>query len=418
MKRFLSLFNQYKGLSQATYVIFYARMITNMGAFIWPLLTLILSRKIGYTPSQIALLSVVVGLIFMPANIIGGKLADRFNKKTIIIVFDLLSVILFIACGFVPPSNTMVVLFVLAGMFANMEGPAFDALIAESTKPKERDKVYSLSYLGANLGLVIGATVGGLLFENYLNLAFIFDGLTTLSSTLLIVIFVKTIDLSSLQEGEINSYEASEETKTTTLSILLNRPSVFNQLIIFALGALIYNQWTFTLPLYMSDIFLDKGALYFGTLASFNGFIVIAFTPLLTYLLRHNKELTKMALGVGLFGLSFLILLVSKSLWLIFVMMAVFTWGEVINTLGAAPFVSRRVPASHRGRINSYRNLSYFVGGMGGRLVIGMVVETWGYNIAFASLSILGLTLAALTIMNSKRDQLRFPDLYRLKNEA
>ena len=89
-----SIYEQYKGLSRAAYVIFFARIVTSMGAFIWPLLTLILSRKMGYSVSTIAMLSVGIGLLFIPANIIGGKLADRYDRKTIIIIFDLISLTL------------------------------------------------------------------------------------------------------------------------------------------------------------------------------------------------------------------------------------------------------------------------------------------------------------------------------------
>ena len=42
-----------------------------------------------------------------------------------------------------------------------MEGPAFKALIAESTLPAEREKVFSLAYLGFNLGFAFGAAMVG-----------------------------------------------------------------------------------------------------------------------------------------------------------------------------------------------------------------------------------------------------------------
>jgi MFS family permease len=144
-------FSQYRGLTRSVYVIFFARIVTNMGAFIWPMLTLILSGKLGYSPSAIAFISVGVMLLFMPAQIIGGKIADHFNRKKVIVIFDVCSVTLFIICGFLTPGTPMMILFILAGLFATMEGPAFEALIADSTKPAEREKVYSLSYLGYNL---------------------------------------------------------------------------------------------------------------------------------------------------------------------------------------------------------------------------------------------------------------------------
>ena len=142
MKGLKGIYTQYGGMSRSAYVIFYARMVTNMGAFIWPLLTLILSKKIGYSASQIALVSVAIGVIFIPGNILGGKLADRFNKKKLIVIFDLISVSLFMVCATIEPGNLMTVCFIIAGLFANMEGPSFDALIAEASKPQEREKFY------------------------------------------------------------------------------------------------------------------------------------------------------------------------------------------------------------------------------------------------------------------------------------
>ena len=39
-------------------------------------------------------------------------------------------------------------------------------------------------YLGLNLGIILSPTIGGILFENHLGLAYVIDGLTTLSSTI------------------------------------------------------------------------------------------------------------------------------------------------------------------------------------------------------------------------------------------
>lgn len=414
-KKLVSIFSQYRGLSKSAYVIFFARVITNMGAFIWPLLTLILSRKMGYSASKIAYISLGIGVLFLPATIVGGKLADKFDRKKIIIIFDSLSVLFFISCAFTEPGNLMMILFVLAGLFANMEGPAFEALISDSTKPQEREKVYSLSYLGHNLGFIVGAAVGGLLFENYLSLAFVIDGLTTLSSTILIIMFVTVLKTEDLKEEEKNEYEDHAEDHVTSYDILKERKSILIQLFVFMLSAFIYQQWTFAVPLYMKDIFLDKGAKYFGLLASFNGFIVILFTPIMTKVLQKLDELPKMIIGLLLYSFSFLIIRNTAAYWVFFVMMFAFTLGEIINMLGSSPYISRRVPASHRGRINSYRNIGFFIGGVGGRVVMGWLIDTFSYATAFASLGVIGLVIAIIVSYNYKLDKKIFPKLYENK---
>lgn len=414
-KKLTIIFSQYKGLSRSAYVIFFARVITNMGAFIWPLLTLILSRKMGYSASTIAYISLVIGALYIPANIVGGKLADKFNRKKIIIIFDLISVTFFIACAFIKPGHLMMVLFALAGLFANMEGPAFEALIADATKPQEREKVYSLSYLGHNLGFVVGAAVGGLLFENYLNIAFIIDGLSTLTSTILIILFVTTLNIVDLKEEEKNEYEDHVEDEVSSFSILKERKPVLIQLIVFMLAAFIYDQWTFALPLYMESIFFDKGAEYYGILASFNGAIVIIFTPLMTWILQKLHELPKVIIGLTLYSFSFLIIRDSPVYPIFFIMMFTFTLGEIINMLGSSPFVSRRVPASHRGRINSYRNIGYFIGGVGGRVIMGWLIDVFSYDTAFTVLTGVGIVIVIIVAYNYKLDKKTFPLLYNDK---
>lgn len=416
-KKILNMFSQYKGLSKSAYVIFYARIITNMGAFIWPLLTLILSRKIGYSALTISYISVGIGVLFIPANIIGGKLADKYNRKKLIIIFDLISVTFFISCAFVKPGNLMTILFAAAGIFANIEGPAFEALIADVSKPQEREKVYSLSYLGHNLGFMVGAAIGGFLFENYLSLAFIIDGLTTLTSTILIIVFVKTINIQDIKEEEKNEYENDEDEKMTSFSILKQRKSVLIQLIVFIFAAFIYEQWSFSVPLYMETLFLEKGGKYFGFISSFNGLVVIIFTPLMTWLLKSLHELQKVIIGIFLYSFSFLIIRDSPAYPLFFVMMFAFTLGEVINMLGASPYLSRRIPASHRGRINSYRNIGAFIGAVGGRVLMGWLIDAYSYSVAFTVVTCVGAVIVIIIAYNYKLDKKIFPLLYKENNE-
>ena len=194
-QKIANMFNQYKGLSKSAYVLFFSRLVTSMGAFIFPMLTLILTVKLGYTMTYAGFLMTIVAVLMLASNLIGGVIADKFNRKKIIIVLDIISVIFFIACAIVQPREIMIYFLIVSGFFATMEGPSFEALIADATLPAEREKVYSLSYLGFNLGFAFGAAMAGLLFTNYLSLAFIIDGITTITSTFMIIFMLKLINM-------------------------------------------------------------------------------------------------------------------------------------------------------------------------------------------------------------------------------
>ena len=175
----MHFFSQYRGLRRENYVLFFGRIVTNMGAMVWPMLTMILNQKLGMSAGNIAILTAVFGILMMPATLFGGKLADRLNKKNIIIVGDIVSVVCYILCGCVPLGMGTIVLMFVASLFQTIEGPAYNAIIADITSLEERDKAYSLLYWGANLGLVLSPTLSGLLFKNYLWLAFIISGVAT-----------------------------------------------------------------------------------------------------------------------------------------------------------------------------------------------------------------------------------------------
>jgi len=412
-KKIVSIFSQYRGLSKSAYVLFFARLVTSMGAFIFPMLTLILTVKLDYTKLQAGFLMTIVSVLMLAANLIGGKIADKFNRKKIIITLDIISVLFFFACAIVQPREIMVYFLVVSGFFATMEGPAFDALIAEATLPAEREKVFSLAYLGFNLGFAFGAAMAGLLFTNYLSLAFVLDGLTTFSSTLMIILMVKVYKREEIKQEDKNEYEEHLGEEKTIVQILKQRKSILYFILISSIGAFVYQQWTFTLPTYVIHIFgEDLGAKYFGFISSANGISVIILTPIIAYILRKKYELQKMTLGALLMGLSFLIIFRVNALILFFVFIIAFTLAEVINTVGSSPYMSRRVPGSHRGRMSSIGFLGYFIGANISTVICGLIIDKLGYDYVLGLLVCLGVIQSLLIISNYRLDKKIFPNLY------
>lgn len=63
-----------------------------MGSFVWPMLTFLLTTKLGFSDGTATLLIATAGLVSLPVALLGGKLADKFQRKNVIIVFDILTV--------------------------------------------------------------------------------------------------------------------------------------------------------------------------------------------------------------------------------------------------------------------------------------------------------------------------------------
>ena len=139
----LRIFDQYRGLRRELYILFWGRVVTNMGALIWPMMTLILTGKLGYTSGEASSLMLLVGVFMLPCTMIGGKLADRLNKKNLIVVCDLVTVTGFLICGILPLRRSSVVILAISQIFAQMEWPSYDALVANLSTPEQREKNFT-----------------------------------------------------------------------------------------------------------------------------------------------------------------------------------------------------------------------------------------------------------------------------------
>ncbi len=407
------IINQYSGFSKSIYALFVAMLVTNMGGFIWPLLTLILADKMGYEEKEIGILIFLLALLVLPFSFIGGKLADRFSKKWVIVAFDIVTFSSYIVCSFLESSNTMLVFLVIAALFAVMELPAFSALIMELSPTEDRERVFSFLYLGRNLGIMVSGAVGGLLYANYLNLAFMIDGLTTIASTILIIIFVSSkIKPEKIGENR-NVYEDKVDSKKSSIALIFENKTILIYLLICALSSIVYSQWAFILPLFLDNLYgaSEGGAAFFGVLSSVNGLTVIVSTPVITYLFRKHKEYYKIILGIFLYSASFL-LLMFETKFMIMIMLIVFTIGEVMHTVGAKPYISKRVPASHRGRLSSYENIAYSVGYAVSNLIIGWLLAIWSYNNVFFILFSIGVIVVIISYFNYYYDKRTYPKLH------
>ncbi|MDO7205647.1 MFS transporter [Paraclostridium bifermentans] len=99
-----NLLKTYEGLSKEVYVLFIGRIVNSLGAFVHPLMALILTRKIRLSVSEAGMFITILSAFQAPANDIwGGKLADTIGRRKVIIICQFLGALTLIACGFMKP---------------------------------------------------------------------------------------------------------------------------------------------------------------------------------------------------------------------------------------------------------------------------------------------------------------------------
>ena len=412
------LITQYGGLKREIYILFIGKLVTAMGSFVWPMLTFFLTAKLGLSDGTATLMIATASVLSFPAALLGGKLADRFSRKWIIVVFDCVTVSLYLLAALLPLTVGTALLLFLAGLFQTIEGPAYDALNADYSTSRQREKAYSLSYLGFNLGFIVGASVSGILFEKYIRLAFCLNGLAVFVSTVLIFFFVHkknaiSEDTESICEN-YTEYEQPVDEKLTVLTVLRQRPVLIWMLLVGCIASMPSNLMGILLPLQLKDTMGQAGATLYGYLNSLNGFVVIVFTPILTVLLKKLTEIPKTVLGLVLFVAGNFLFSFRTAVAVLFAGMFVFTLGEVITVLGQNPYHSRRVPASHRGRVGGISSVVYSVFSSLTQYLISflLIATNSNYKLLWMIFICCGLVGAVLYGFLYGPDKRAFPKLY------
>lgn len=170
-----SLLDQLRVLGSGRLLIVYAMTALGYGgtfvAFTY--LASILEHVTGFAASSVSLLLVLYGLAIAAGNIAGGKVADRDPVRALTVIFlaqaAVLALFTFTA---VSPWLTLPTLAALGFLsFANVPGlQIYVVELAKKVRPGAVDVASALNIAAFNLGIAIGAWVGGLVVASPLGL--------------------------------------------------------------------------------------------------------------------------------------------------------------------------------------------------------------------------------------------------------
>lgn len=347
-------FDGYRGLPKSIYAIFAASIINSMGNFVYPFLAIFLTENLGYSNAQAGDFVLIASAISVPGALLGGKLADMFGRKKVAVVFQSLAALSFALCPLFINTHFIVYLIMAAGFFSNTASPAYSAITADLTNPSNRKAAFSLQYLGINIGFAIGATIAGVLYKNFITLIFLLNSITTVLSVLLITMFVKeTIGFNNIDNTceELNEMEKAEN--TNVFEALFKRPNLILFSAISAVYYFVYAQHSFSLPIYMTDIFATDGAKFYGILMSTNAITVVFLTTILTRLTLKLNTIYGIVAGGVFYAIGFGSIFFAKSLFILILTTITWTIGEILVTTNSGVFIANNTPSSHRGRFNA-----------------------------------------------------------------
>ncbi len=384
----------YEGLPGEVYWLFAARLVTSMGSFIMPLLTLILTRKLGLSAGQAGGFLTLLAFSQAPCLALGGRLTDTLGRKRLLLLSYFGSAAAYLLCA-VLGGRAMVWCIVAAADLAVMGYPASEALLADLVGPAQRKAAFSLLYFGMNMGITVSMLLGGVLFERHLPLLFALDAVTTICCGAILA--GKVRERYHAPGAGADAAEAAAESPALPaeslaaarpadggavpglVSVLRGAPVVLGFVLLMFLYDFCYAQWTFLLPAQMGEQFGAAGARLYSMLVALNGGIIILFTPALTSLTGRVAPLRAMTAGGVLYAVSYAVFAAGRGMPAYLAASALFTFGEILCTLQIGTFLADHTPASCRGRVNAFSNFVRGAGSSSSPAATGALLPRLGY---------------------------------------
>lgn len=382
-----------RGLPREVWVLYLGAFVNRLGTFVLPFITLYLHRERGYSIPQAGLGLAAYGLGAIGAQGVGGLMADRLGRRNTIVFSMTGGAILTLSLVWARGLWAIVGVVLLLGFVGELYRPASSALVADLAAPEARVAAFSAYRMGLNIGWACGLALGGILAEHSYNLLFIGDAVTSLGFAAIAMRALPHGTRTSKREERTRGHASAGTSIAADKGFLLFLGAVF-------LTAAIYMQTASTIALHVTDLGFSTKT--YGLLLALNGLLVVLFELPISAWTQHRNRPHMIALGAMLGGGGFALLAIVHALPGLFLMVVVWTLGEIIESPATTAFVADRAPLHARGRYQGALGMMYASAAVVGPLV-GTTIYHLNPDALWLGCGVAGVVSAALALEAGRR---------------
>ena len=338
-----------------------------IGSMIFPFMSIYLAVHFG---AKIAGLLLIINVIIgIGINFIGGYFADQFGRKKIMLFaetirfFAFLTMMISNSPWFESPLLTFAMMTVNSICWG-LAGPANQAMMIDVSTPPQRKLMYAITYWANNLSIAIGGIVGAFLFQDYLFELFLSLSVAAAITALLVAVFI----------DESHSPVSSQLTPAQHMIQLFSNYKIVMQDKVFVLftfaGVLILSmefQLTNYIGIRLSEEMPSQQFLFWhidgvqtmGILRSENTILVVILMLFVTKIQHGLKDKSVLILSCFLFSVGYATLAYSNNLFILFIMMALLTIGEVFRVPVEQSYMASLPPENARSSYMAFNGLKF-----------------------------------------------------------
>ncbi|MUV39032.1 putative MFS-type transporter YttB [Lentibacillus sp. JNUCC-1] len=345
-------------------------------SLLWPLNTIYMHNELGKTLAFAGFILMLNQGASIMGNLLGGVLFDKVSAfKTIILgtgTAFLAAVMLSFYHTIVPYS----ILLVIIGFGSGITIPVMFAM-AGSVWPEGGRKTFNAIYVAQNLGVAIGASVGGFVASVSFNYIFMANAFMFGLFLLLVLTTYKGMDQEKdrLMSTTIIDQSASIKDKTA-----------FKRLLILSIGFLVawiaYSQWQSTIASHTQDLGIPLEQ--YSALWAINGFLIVIGQPLVSWVTKRITSVKQhIYIGTVIMMISFFVASFAEIFTMFAAAMVILTLGEMLVWPAIPSLANDLAPRGRAGFYQGFINSVSAAGRMTGPFLGGLFVDVYNINLLF-----------------------------------
>lgn len=374
-------------MPKALWLLVVGMAINVTGAsFLWPLNTIYIHDILGKSLSVAGLVLMVNAGASVIGNLIGGYLFDKIGGYRSILLGISITITALIGMTLNHSWNFYIIYLTIIGFGSGIVFPSMYAMAGSVWKEGGR-KSFNAMYVSQNLGVAIGAALGGLVADIRFDYIFLANTVTYAIFFLIALIGYRGIQANPTVQSSVldHSKKIKDHTKLYALLIVC---------IGYLLCWMGYVQWQTSIATHTQSLGISLKQ--YSILWTINGALIVLAQPLISYIVNRYTKTLKAQIMVGLmiFIASFAVAGTAEQYTAFVTAMVILTVGEMFVWPAVPTVANDLAPKGREGFYQGIVNSTATGGRMLGPLMGGILVDLHGMEMLFGVL--MGLMLIAI----------------------
>jgi len=387
-------------------LVFSASLWAVAGTLVGPFFSLYI-LGLGGSYFDIGLVSAVGSLCGIAPTLIAGHLADAVGRRKLFLPMNFLASFSYIILSQAPSWHFILIGHALESLFFGFRGPAFSALVADSTKPKRRALAYALWMRIPQTVAIASPYIAGVFIDKYavvvaMRWFYAFTFIMSFTASMIRYKFVKETlsGPSSPSNGVLNGLKSSlrflvKPEKGISRQVFV----IFAVSIILNLGFAVTGNYWIT---YAVEDVIGLTATEWGFITLVQGGVLTGFAIISAVISDKYGRVKVIALSLVLTPITIILFPYCQAFNQVLTLLVIKSVLEGFRVASFSAILTDYSPRGYRGRIEANLRLVSNVSTMVGSLWGGYIYQNYFKALPFTvNALIIGIT-AALFILKVK----------------